>query len=225
MSNLEVTYKIILVGNAGVGKTSFLHRFIDDDVPDVYPTIGVDFRKAYQPIGEAGQRQQRVKLHIWDASGQTRLRSIVNSYYRDAIGILMFFDLSYSDTLTDCESWIKNIMKCKEDATTFKIVLVGNKSDMDIERQIDSVQIAEFIENMNATYKMDIRYAEASANNGVGVSQAMELLVQVIHAQWGPWPIGSGRSKKYNAKFDTIVYPSGIRIDRAPLKQSSCVIL
>jgi small GTP-binding protein len=204
--SLEITYKIILVGNSKVGKTSFLHRLIDNHVPtEGMLTNGVDYRSYIQMIDN-----KQIKLHIWDASGQKHLRSIVTSYYRDAVGIMLFFDLERYKSLVDCESWIDEIMEFKEqDPSCFKIMLIGTKSD--VECKIEPLRISDFIEHINNKHDIHICYAEISSRTGDGVTETIEQMTQNIYTQW---PISN----------KTVIYPRGIRIEIGPIKKSSCVI-
>ena len=107
--NYEMVYKIILLGNSGVGKTSFFHQLVDGEIPwGCLLTIGVDFKILYQDV-----HGYHTKIHIWDTAGQETFKSIVTSYYRDAVGALVFFDLNDIKSLESCKIWINDLLISK----------------------------------------------------------------------------------------------------------------
>lgn len=129
MSKLEYNYflKAVLVGNPGVGKTSFLTRFTDDEFSQSYlPTIGVDFKFKFVQI-----QNKKVKLQVWDTAGQERYRSLCNIYYKGADYIIVVFDLSDVESLNSVvNDWIPEVsVYCSPHKT--KLLLIGNKQDME----------------------------------------------------------------------------------------------
>jgi small GTP-binding protein len=197
-------YKVILLGDTGVGKSSYLHMLTEGDMSDDCPmTIGVDF-KTFKTEVQQAKVKVKVKVYIWDTAGQETFRAIVSSYYRDAVGALVFFDMSLEKSMQSCDQWICNLLKHRNPQPC-RIVLVGHKTD--ITEKIDSVQIANFVEMLKVKHNINIRYCEVSTKENVGVNEAMNILVQDIYQQW---PI---------QKTKTTVYPVGIRIDHCPKKQ------
>ena len=88
--NYDQDFKVVLVGNSGVGKSSLLIRFVDDQFKgELLATIGVDFR--FRTIEAEGKK---VKLQIWDTAGQETFRTIISAYYKGADAIVILFDLS-----------------------------------------------------------------------------------------------------------------------------------
>jgi small GTP-binding protein len=175
-NNYEIVYKVILLGNSGVGKTSFFHRLINGEIPDgCLMTIGVDFGTLLQTV-----EGHQTKIHIWDTAGQESFRSIVSSYYRNAVGALVFFALDDLESLKDTKQWVRDLLTQK--MSPCKIVLVGHKSDQP--NKLDSTKIAEFVDELSAEHKETIYYTEASARTGQGVQEAMDILVQHIYREW-----------------------------------------
>ncbi|XP_054083526.1 ras-related protein Rab-30 isoform X2 [Zeugodacus cucurbitae] len=138
MEDYKFLFKIVLVGNAGVGKTCLVRRFTQGLFPPGQgATIGVDFMiKTVEVEGE------KIKLQIWDTAGQERFRSITQSYYRSAHALILVYDISCQPTFDCLPDWLREIQEYAN-SKVLKI-LVGNKTDRD-DREIPT-QIAELID-------------------------------------------------------------------------------
>lgn len=125
MEDYKYLFKVVLVGNAGVGKTCLVRRFTQGLFPPGQgATIGVDFMiKTVEIDGE------KIKLQIWDTAGQERFRSITQSYYRSAHSLILVYDVSNQPTFDCLPDWLREI----EEYASPKVlrVLVGNKIDRD----------------------------------------------------------------------------------------------
>ena len=147
----DCLFKILLVGNSSVGKSSLFLRFVDDIWNDVFvPTIGVDFKIKTLKINE-----KNVKLQIWDTAGQERFRTIISSYYRGAQGILLVFDVTEKESFESLNNWLIEIEK-NANKNVVKI-LIGNKCDLEDKRVISYNQGKEFAD----TY--GLKFIETSA--------------------------------------------------------------
>ncbi|XP_054709013.1 ras-related protein Rab-30-like [Uloborus diversus] len=137
MEDYKFLFKVVLVGNAGVGKTCLVRRFTQGLFPPGQgATIGVDFLiKTVEIDGE------KVKLQIWDTAGQERFRSITQSYYRSAHALVLVYDISTLSTFQSLPMWIKEI----EQYANPKVLkaLVGNKMDRE-DRAVSSYEGEEF---------------------------------------------------------------------------------
>eukprot|EP01017_Pseudomicrothorax_dubius_P043248 TRINITY_DN716_c0_g2_i2.p1 TRINITY_DN716_c0_g2~~TRINITY_DN716_c0_g2_i2.p1 ORF type:complete len:218 (-),score=48.01 TRINITY_DN716_c0_g2_i2:30-683(-) len=168
----EYVFKVVLVGDASVGKSSILIRFSDNKFTEYYKnTIGVDFKMRQLDI-----EGKHVKLQIWDTAGQEQFKTIVSSYYRGAHGLLLCFDLTQIATFQAISRWIDEVNKYNEPA--LPKVLVGNKADL-----YDSRQVSE-TEARNFARANDLLYLEVSAKTGEGIEElftgfAEELLKNV----------------------------------------------
>jgi small GTP-binding protein len=203
--NLEVIYKIILLGDSYVGKTSFLHRLIDNEIPSYCPTtIGVDFKVYVTRI-----LNQDIKTYIWDTAGQENFRCIVSSYYRDAIGAMVFFDLGSQKSLQACDTWIGDLVR-ERAPQPCRVLVVGNKTDIPNSEKLSSVEIANYIQRLKEQYQIDIRYCEISAKEGIGIHEAMDIMIRDIYQTW---PIHNN------------VYPVGIRIEKRERQRRFCQLL
>lgn len=125
--------KILLVGDSGVGKSCVVHRFVRNVfVPNSAYTFGFDCCKQ-----EIEYENRRYVLQIWDTAGQERFRIITSSYYRGAHGVLIAYDTTKKESFQNVKSWYKEI---KIHAPEYaKIVLIGNKSDLEAKKEIGSI--------------------------------------------------------------------------------------
>jgi len=119
----DYLFKLLLIGDSGVGKSCLLLRFTDDTYNDSYiSTIGVDFKiRTIEIEGKV------IKLQIWDTAGQERFRTITSSYYRGAHGIIVVYDVTDQVTFNNVKQWMQEIQRYACD--TVNRLLVGNKVD------------------------------------------------------------------------------------------------
>nr|CAD1830070.1 unnamed protein product [Ananas comosus var. bracteatus] len=121
-SSYDYSFKILLIGDSGVGKSSLLVTFISNQLEDLSPTIGVDFKVKFLTIGG-----KKLKLTIWDTAGQERFRTVTSSYYRGAQGILLVYDVTRRETFTNlADVWAKEVELYSTNRDCIKI-LIGNK--------------------------------------------------------------------------------------------------
>ncbi|CAF3245296.1 unnamed protein product [Rotaria socialis] len=121
------TFKILIIGDSGVGKSSLMVRFVDDIFTPAYiTTIGVDFKMS--TINVDGHQ---CRIQIWDTAGQERFRVITSTYYRGADGVIIVYDVTNGESFANLKDWITE-MERHCDKTVPKI-LVGNKDDNDNE--------------------------------------------------------------------------------------------
>ncbi|XP_047251971.1 ras-related protein RABC2a isoform X2 [Capsicum annuum] len=130
-SSYDLSFKILLIGDSGVGKSSLLVSFISNVVDDLAPTIGVDFK--IKTLTVSGKR---LKLTIWDTAGQERFRTLTSSYYRGAQGIILVYDVTRRETFTNLSDvWAKEVELYSNNQDCVKM-LVGNKVDRESERAV-----------------------------------------------------------------------------------------
>jgi small GTP-binding protein len=178
------SYKCILVGSSGVGKTAILKRLVEDTFSEEsQSTIGVEFDSTILNI-----ENRRVKLQIWDTAGQERFRSIAKAYYRNAVGVIAVYDLIDRKSFDDLGSWMTDIHAlCDANAV---VQLIGNKADMAAYRRITVQEAEEFASQHH------IKYIETSAKSGANVKDAfVRLAVDIMErgmksANPGPGPKG-----------------------------------
>lgn len=164
-------FKIILIGDSGVGKTSLLKRYTDKIFEKTYiSTIGVDFK-----VKTIDVNNEKVKLQLWDTAGQERFRTITNSYYRGSHGILIIFDVTGE---CNVDTWKEEVLaQANKDA---EILVLGNKADLPHKKT---------------------EYVEVSAKSGENVENAFYELASklVCKVKNGEIKIGEKKSFDVNA--------------------------
>eukprot|EP01064_Diplonema_japonicum_P023057 TRINITY_DN33512_c0_g1_i1.p2 TRINITY_DN33512_c0_g1~~TRINITY_DN33512_c0_g1_i1.p2 ORF type:complete len:204 (+),score=52.28 TRINITY_DN33512_c0_g1_i1:50-661(+) len=159
-SEYDYLFKLLLIGDSGVGKSCLLLRFADDTYTESYiSTIGVDFK-----IRTIELDGKTIKLQIWDTAGQERFRTITASYYRGAHGIIIVYDVTDAETFNNVKTWLKEIEKYATDNVSK--LLVGNKSDMVVKKAVDHGTAKDYAESLG------IPFLETSAKNAINVEQA-----------------------------------------------------
>uniref|UniRef100_A0A6B2LMN2 Uncharacterized protein n=1 Tax=Arcella intermedia TaxID=1963864 RepID=A0A6B2LMN2_9EUKA len=153
-----------MIGDSGVGKSSILMRFVEKTFVESYvSTIGVDFK--IQTIDINGTS---VKLQIWDTAGQERFRTITQSFYRGAHGIMIVYDVTRRASFTNVTNWIQQIDKFSSDGAAK--ILIGNKADQASERQVSQQEAQELASHLHTSY------LETSAKTSLNISRAFSDL-------------------------------------------------
>ena len=164
----DFIFKVLLLGNSDVGKSSMLLRFVDSVWNDAFtPTIGVDFKVKTLEINN-----KRVKMQIWDTAGQERFRTVVSTYFRGAHGILLLYDVTNKDSFKNLENWLIEIEKNSSDKVLK--ILVGNKCDLTEDREISEEEGKAF------ALRNGMEFMETSAKMNTNVSEAFETLAKLM---------------------------------------------
>ena len=125
INKYDYIYKIIIIGDSGVGKSNILSRFIKGEFEiDSKHTIGVEFSAKTLTIDN-----KTIKIQVWDTAGQERFRSMIPSYYRDIDGVILVYDLTNIKSFENIEQWYNELMTYADKKVN--ILLVGNKLDQD----------------------------------------------------------------------------------------------
>jgi small GTP-binding protein len=159
-SGSQRTFKFIVIGTSGVGKTAILKRLVDDVfTSENQSTIGVEFLATTIDV-----EGQQVKLQIWDTAGQERFRSIAKAYFRSAIGVVLVFDLTERKSFDDLNQWLVDIHAlCDPNAI---VTLIGNKLDLAEQRMITPHEAESFAQ------LHQLCYFETSALAGDNIQEA-----------------------------------------------------
>ncbi|XP_042496309.1 ras-related protein RABC2a-like [Macadamia integrifolia] len=164
-NSYDYSFKILLIGDSAVGKSSLLASFISNPVEELSPTIGVDFKIKHLTVGG-----KRLKLTIWDTAGQERFRTLTSSYYRGAQGIILVYDVTRRETFTDLsEVWAKEIELYSTNQDCIKM-LVGNKIDKESERVVTKEEGMAFAQEYGCLF------IECSAKTRENVEKCFEEL-------------------------------------------------
>ncbi|ELW67098.1 Ras-related protein Rab-8A [Tupaia chinensis] len=207
----DYLFKLLLIGDSGVGKTCVLFRFSEDAFNSTFiSTIGIDFK-----IRTIELDGKRIKLQIWDTAGQERFRTITTAYYRGAMGIMLVYDITNEKSFDNIRNWIRNIEE-HASADVEKMIL-GNKCDVNDKRQVSkergeklaldygikfmetSAKANINVENLALDY--GIKFMETSAKANINVENAFFTLARDIKAKMdkkleGNSPQGSNQGVK-----------------------------
>ncbi|XP_051977929.1 ras-related protein Rab-3B-like isoform X2 [Xyrauchen texanus] len=150
--NFDYMFKLLIIGNSSVGKTSFLFRYADDSFSNSFvSTVGIDFK---------------------DTAGQERYRTITTAYYRGAMGFILMYDITNEESFNAVQDWATQIKTYSWDNA--QVILVGNKCDMDEER------VVPFEKGKHLADQLGFEYYEASSKENINVRQVFEHLVDII---------------------------------------------
>lgn len=160
-------FKLLIIGDSGVGKSSLLLRFSDNTFSGTYiTTIGVDFK-----IRTLDVDGEKVKLQIWDTAGQERFRTITSTYYRGTHGVIVVYDVCSGESFANVKRWLHEI---DQNCDVVNRVLVGNKDD-DPDRKVvlthDAQRFAE---------QMGIQLFETSAKDNLNVEEMFTAITRLV---------------------------------------------
>ncbi|XP_042524486.1 ras-related protein Rab-12-like [Dipodomys spectabilis] len=192
----DYLFKLLLIGDSGVGKSCLLLRFADDTYTESYiSTIGVDFK-----IRTIELDGKTIKLQIWDTAGQERFRTITSSYYRGAHGIIVVYDVTDQESFNNVKQWLQEIDRYASE--NVNKLLVGNKCDLTTKKVVDYTTAKEFADSLG------IPFLETSAKNATNVEQSFMTMAAEIKKRMGPGATAGGAEK------------SNVKIQSTPVKQS-----
>lgn len=162
------TYKVVVVGSSGVGKTAIVQRLIDNSfIEDTQSTVGVEFKSFSVESDDFV-----CKLSIWDTAGQEKFRSVSKAYFRNAVGAVLVFGLDDLDSFQELNGWINDLTSLA--TPNAAILLVGNKADLTEKRSITENEALDFAKRYN------VEYIEASAKSGQNIKETFTRLARII---------------------------------------------
>jgi len=165
----DYLFKVVLIGDSGVGKSNLLSRFTRNEFNlESKSTIGVEFAtKSIQTDSKT------IKAQIWDTAGQERYRAITSAYYRGAVGALLVYDIAKRVSYDNVSRWLKELRDHADQ--NIVIMLVGNKKDLRHMRQITTDEAKEFC-RLNKLF-----FIETSALADANVSTSFETILKEIY--------------------------------------------
>ena len=169
-SNIAVDriFKLLLIGESNVGKTSIIVRYVDNDFqPTGISTLGVDVKCKYVLLNKT-----KIRLDIWDTAGQERFRGLAKNYFRGGNGFILVYDITNKKSFGKLKGWI-NDAKEKIDKD-YKMIVVGNKKDCEKGREVEIDLLKEF------AAKNEVSFLEVSAKTGEGIEQLFNTLVEEL---------------------------------------------
>ena len=164
--------QLIMIGESDVGKTSLIRRYTKNLFNiNHLETTGVEFNSKNEKINN-----KIIKVKIWDTAGQEIFHSLTKNFYRKADGIIIVFDVTNRESFDKVHDWVKSVYDNTDTYREIQIILVGNKIDLELNRQIskeEGIKLSEYFE---------IPYFEASAKNSNGVRDFMvKIILDVIN--------------------------------------------
>eukprot|EP01129_Flabellula_baltica_P013544 TRINITY_DN6308_c0_g1_i1.p1 TRINITY_DN6308_c0_g1~~TRINITY_DN6308_c0_g1_i1.p1 ORF type:complete len:193 (-),score=32.86 TRINITY_DN6308_c0_g1_i1:8-586(-) len=159
--------KLLFVGDASVGKSSIILRYVDDAFSNLPSTIGVDFKTV-----TVDMEGKEILLEIWDTAGQERFRTVVASYYRNANGYILVFDVTRRETFDNLDYWINQLTENSPSEDSF-ILIIGNKVDLEADREVSEDEAREFVTSRLCNY------IECSAKQNINIDHIFTLALNI----------------------------------------------
>ena len=170
--DVDFVFKFLLIGESGVGKSSILLRFTDDVFSGrPVSTIGQDFKTKMLDI-----EGSRIEVQVWDTAGQERFRTITSSFFRNAHGIFMVYDVTDARSFRRLKNWMSELRRyCPQSS---KKMIVGNKIDLAASRAVNLDEVKTLANENN------FQYTEVSAKTKYNVVKAFETLAKEVKNDW-----------------------------------------
>lgn len=185
--NHEYLFKLLVIGDSGVGKSALLLRLCDKIFNASYiTTIGVDFK-----VKSLNIKDDTVKLQIWDTAGQEKFRTITSTYYRGAHGIMIVYDVTSRESFDNVKTWLKEI--ANNASNNVVKYIIGSKKDLRDNAGSVNTSHVSTEEGRKFAEELGISFIETSSKSGENVEQAFEDLAARIIATQGTTAQGGGR--------------------------------
>ena len=166
--NSEITLKLLIVGGSGVGKTNFLNMFLNNKFNQNYfSSTGIDLQNKIMNI-----KNKKVRIQIWDTAGQEKYKSITKNLFLKVMGTLVLYDITNEESFTKLKEWVELIKE--ECGRHIKILIIGNKSDLESQRAIDKEDAMKYANEEK------VQYIECSSKTGENVEKAIIVLSEKI---------------------------------------------
>lgn len=189
-------FKLLIIGDSGVGKSSILLRFADNMFSGSYiTTIGVDFK--IRTINIDGEK---VKLQIWDTAGQERFRTITSTYYRGTHGVIIVYDVTNAESFVNVKRWLHEI---EQNCEVVNRVLVGNKDDCPELKVVETQDAQKFAE------RMGVQLYETSAKENQNIEEVFNCITKLVLQS----------KKAQQQKADEDKSSGGIKLDKSSRKK------
>ena len=167
----EYKFKIVIVGDSGVGKTNLVKRFIQNTFSsNTLATVGVEFFSNNYYIND-----KLCKIEMWDTAGQERYKSMTSAYYKGSMGAILVYDVTNQVSFNNIERWYNEIRDFS--SKDIQIIMVGNKTDLK-----DKIVITTEM-SQNKSADLEIPVVETSALNASNVKEAFHLLIKEIYKE------------------------------------------
>ena len=167
MAEYDAIVNVVLVGEASVGKTALIQRFLTDSFESTLPTLGVDLHKKLVTIDDKG-----VVVRLFDTAGQEKFRSVTDDYFRKANGVVMVYDVTQKDTFHSLSYWLAKVRETSP--ANVKIMLIGNKIDLIERREIGNAEGLAFAQQNQLFFTETSALSDEGGKVGLGFMQVIE---------------------------------------------------
>ena len=165
----DYLFRYIIVGDVSVGKSCIMLRFSSNQFREEHElTIGVEFAIKFYEI-----KNKNIKIQIWDTAGEEAFQSITKNYYKNAIGALLVYDITKKSSFDHLKNWLDNVRE--NSSRNIKIILIGNKTDLEDKREVTFQEGEEFAKN-NGLF-----FLETSAKNFININESFNKLTEEIY--------------------------------------------
>lgn len=166
--NFDTIYKLLIIGDSNVGKTTLLTRFCEGRYQSNFmSTVGIDYKTKIITVDD-----ERVKLQIWDTAGQERFRTLTNAYFRGAAGALLLYDITSRSSFVNCTTWMESVSQ--HASPNICVVIVGHKCDAEEDRVVTTS------EGLNLAEHYEALFFEASSKASHNVSKVFIRLAHQV---------------------------------------------
>ena len=204
LEEYDMMIKVILIGDSGVGKTNIMSKFLKNQfMENSKATVGVEFgSKLFNHEGH------KIKAQIWDTAGQEKYKAITGAYYKGSKGAFVVYDITRKETFASVERWVNDLKSTSDPKLT--IILIGNKNDMEDQRQVTKEQGEEKAKSFGCAF------LETSALSGDNLDKAFTLMVKEIFEKFNSESTGEEEG-------DSVKKGEDIKLEKATEnKKKSC---
>ena len=190
MSDQEIMFKVITLGDSGVGKTSIIRRFANNIFDEnMLSTVGVGFAFKEMEL----QNKKTIKLKLIDTAGQEKFRSLAKSYFKNVDGVLFVYSFDIPESFESLKEWIESFNTNHNGKIGIPMLLIGNKSDLEKEEEVKKNE--KLVEDFLKEYK-ELKYYKSSAKDNISINDLFQELAEKMYVNYG-----KGGEKSQNKKL------------------------
>jgi len=177
MSKNEIIFKVITLGDSGVGKTSIIRRYANNIFDEsILSTVGIGF--VFKDVEL--QNKKKIKLKLIDTAGQEKFRSLAKSYFKNTDGVLFVYSFDIPESFENLKEWIKLFKDNHNGKNDIPMLLIGNKSDLEIGDEEEKIKNKNMVTQFLEEYK-DIKYYKTSAKDNISINELFQELTEKMY--------------------------------------------
>ena len=193
-SEYDLSFKVIVIGDSGVGKSCLTNKATKNIFEKDYnATVGFEFFTFNIRIN-----QKIVKLQIWDTCGQELYRSLITNFYRNSSLAILVYAINNEDSFKDIDVWLKELRT--HASPDVKLILIGNKIDLENERKVPKEAGEEYAKNNNIN-----KFVESSAKEGINTQSTFIEIAYMLYKDYSKYKAfeDSNVSEGYNKSLES----------------------